>query len=481
MTFLKILMLEDSAADAELIQYAVKRAWPHCEFSVVMNEPDFLQQIEQFKPDLVLSDNTLPQFSATEALRIFKALQLPIPFILVTGTVSEEFAAGIIKLGADDYILKSSLIRLPAAMEAALKKRKIEFAIKQNEEIRKHILNASLDAIICIDGYGAITFWNLPAERLLGWRENEILGKNLADVIIPEPFRELHKKGYRRHLMNEQAQVLNNFSEVLVLNRAGQEIPAALATVSLRYPDGNFFCVFIRDLRETRKAAAALKEMERKITEQKIQEQKKISRAIIEAQEAEKNYIGQELHDNISQLLAGTKMFLSVAAKQNEGLRPVLSYPIELIENVIEELRLLSHRQVTPLKNIQLGEMIQELLHNLGRTRQLAVKFDYAISDELLSDDLKLNVYRLIQEQMNNIVKHAGASEVEISIKIKMKVLLVRVIDNGKGFVLSNRRKGIGISNMMNRVESYNGKMDIKSSPGNGCMVCVKIPVQSGE
>jgi len=166
-------MLEDSMVDAELIQQFLIKEKPHCEFKLVMTEEEYLEGLDLFEPDLILSDNTLPQFNATEALKLFNERSLHIPFILVTGTVSEEFAVRIIKLGADDYILKDRLIRLPAAIDAALKKKKTEAAISHSEEVRKLIMNSALDAIICIDTAGAITVWNPQAEKLFGWEEEE--------------------------------------------------------------------------------------------------------------------------------------------------------------------------------------------------------------------------------------------------------------------------------------------------------------------
>src|SRR6185437_3475256 len=90
------------------------------------NEEEFLTSLDQFAPDIILSDNSLPQFDATEALKIVRERSLYIPFILVTGTVSDEFAATIIKQGADDYILKDRLSRLPNAIQVSLRQRQIE-------------------------------------------------------------------------------------------------------------------------------------------------------------------------------------------------------------------------------------------------------------------------------------------------------------------------------------------------------------------
>jgi CheY-like chemotaxis protein len=127
MNALKILLLEDSAYDAEIIKnLLLKEEEKMYEFNLAMNEEEFLAALDKFKPDIVLSDNSLPQFNATEALKIVREHSLYIPFILVTGTVSDEFAASIIKQGADDYVLKDRLTRLPTAIDGSLKQRQVE-------------------------------------------------------------------------------------------------------------------------------------------------------------------------------------------------------------------------------------------------------------------------------------------------------------------------------------------------------------------
>ncbi|HMI79190.1 MAG TPA: ATP-binding protein, partial [Ferruginibacter sp.] len=142
----------------------------------------------------------------------------------------------------------------------------------------------------------------------------------------------------------------------------------------------------------------------------------------------------------------------------------------------IEEIRLLSRKQVTPLKNINLEELVRQLLSNLDQSTITKTGFSFFAANESLSDDLKLNIYRIIQEQINNILKHADAKNVNILIKLQGKAISIVVTDDGKGFNPNAKRKGIGISNMINRIESYNGKVKIKSSPGAGCKIAVKIP-----
>ncbi len=241
------------------------------------------------------------------------------------------------------------------------------------------------------------------------------------------------------------------------------------------YPSPEGLSVFINDITGRKKAEATFMALKNTIAEQKIQEQKKISRAIIKAQEEEKNRIGLELHDNINQILAGVKIYLNVVADKDDTNKQLLQYPIELIDNTIQEIRSLSQKQVTPLKNINLEELVHDLLRILNEKTNTG--FTSCVSNELLSDDMKLNIYRIIQVQVNNIIRHADAKNVNLAIQKKNGMLEIITTDDGKGFDTTQKRKGIGISNMVNRVESYNGNIEILSNPGEGCKIIVRLPI----
>lgn len=122
---LKILLLEDNPMDAELLQRELKRADFQFQMEVVDTRDEFVKGLFQLRPDLIISDHSLPQFNSLEALEITKDYDENIPFILVTGTVSEEFAVECMKAGIDDYILKESLKRLPGSIRNAFSRKKI--------------------------------------------------------------------------------------------------------------------------------------------------------------------------------------------------------------------------------------------------------------------------------------------------------------------------------------------------------------------
>jgi PAS domain S-box-containing protein len=130
---IKILYLEDSQEDIDLMKRTLAKSEINYELKISDSKASFIAALDMGKPDLILADHTLFQFNSLEALKIFKSYEYSIPFILVTGTVSEEYAVKVLKEGADDYILKDRLARLPMAIDQALEKKRLESAKKETE------------------------------------------------------------------------------------------------------------------------------------------------------------------------------------------------------------------------------------------------------------------------------------------------------------------------------------------------------------
>jgi len=220
-----------------------------------------------------------------------------------------------------------------------------------------------------------------------------------------------------------------------------------------------------------------IKYREKELLKSKVQEQKNYLRAALKDQETERNNIGQELHDNVNQILSTIRLYLGMIENHELMGNELINKSKAAIDLVIEEIRLISRRQVTPQRKFDLGELIGDLIRNLNENTKVSIKFDtrFAI-DCPIDEDLKLNIYRIVQEQINNILKHAAATKVSISVRANSDVLKLKITDNGIGFDPLLKRKGIGISNMFNRVESYDGEFVLRSRPGAGCKLEISIP-----
>jgi PAS domain S-box-containing protein len=211
--------------------------------------------------------------------------------------------------------------------------------------------------------------------------------------------------------------------------------------------------------------------LEKELALQHRLKQQQITEVVLGAQERERFELGQELHDNINQILATSKLYLDVAIEEREPRIELLAKSRNNISMAIEEIRRLSKELITPsLNDLGLIQSIKELIRSIQMVKKMKIRLAISGVDEnALLPEQKINVYRIIQEQLNNILKHAQASSVSIELNKHHEQIRLRVEDDGKGFDPRMRRDGVGISNIMSRAELYNGKVEIDSSPGKGC------------
>jgi PAS domain S-box-containing protein len=594
---LRILLLEDNIADAELIQRAVKKSPILCQFRHVSNREEFLQALDDEVPDLILSDNTLPQYNATEALQLVRARFPHLPFILITGTVSEEYAASIIKQGADDYILKDRLIRLPSAIEAALKQRRAE------KEIADYRYALDHSAIVAItDQKGIILYANDNFCTISKYDKEELLGQDhrmINSAYHPSEYiRELwvtiaHGKIWRGEFRNrakdgtyywvdttiipflnekgkpyqylsiriditarkkaeEELQESNerfkyatqaasdiiwelNFDNRETLVHEGMEklyglnldldwqiaqssnfvFPADRERVRdgfraarndpqrmhwqdeyrIYNKDAQLLniinnAIFIRDNNgRALRAIGAItditerKKLEEELIDRQRREQQRLTAIALEAQEKERNTIGEELHDNVNQILVGAKLLLSMIKNNPEKHLDMIGTCIGHIQNAIEENRKIAHELSTPDFGEQsLSELIVQLTQTmLGHSGVEVDVINKELNESLLSDELKLTIYRIAQEQCTNIVKYAEARLVTIEVITHNNLLHLRITDDGRGMDSSSNSGGIGLRNMKGRASIYNGNISIHTAPGQGFTLMVDIPLRTSD
>ncbi len=187
---LRILILEDVPMDAELVEYELERARiPFLSLRVDSRE-GFLHALEEFCPDLILSDYTLPRFDGMTALSLAKERAPSIPFLIVTGSVNEETAVGCMKAGATDYLLKSNLARIGPAIEAALERSRAqsqkfqaEAALAASEKRFRSLVQNSSDLVTILAPDGAILYASDSAERIVGYAPKDLVGNSLLSYL----------------------------------------------------------------------------------------------------------------------------------------------------------------------------------------------------------------------------------------------------------------------------------------------------------
>jgi PAS domain S-box-containing protein len=208
----------------------------------------------------------------------------------------------------------------------------------------------------------------------------------------------------------------------------------------------------------------------KKLEEQKSANMKEITTAILAAEEKERKEIGKELHENLSQFLAVTKMYIELAQKSKQKRKELLEKSSGYISDVMREIRRISKILEPPgLEILSLADSIQILLDDFQVINPSGIDFSTDGIDLKNTDQqLQINIFRIIQEQLNNILRHAKASHLEIRIcGDKSRIVLV-IADNGMGCDLTKKSNGVGIRNIMSRAELYNGTVTIVSKPRMG-------------
>ncbi|MEP7374437.1 MAG: PAS domain-containing protein [Chitinophagaceae bacterium] len=224
---------------------------------------------------------------------------------------------------------------------------------------------------------------------------------------------------------------------------------------------------------------SSIKELKNELADVRLQRQKEISETIIKVQEKERSRIGHELHDNVNQLLSTIKLFFGGINTSNTEQKQLKSKSIEYLHMAIEEITKLSKELVTPqLKEENLTNNIKALIEDIQLAGTLKFSLIHDIDDKLLSSGKKITLFRIVQEQLKNIIKHSRATNIQISLQTKDDHVILVMKDNGKGFDPQQTRQGIGLSNIHERAQFYNGMADIKSPPGAGCTLTVTIPVK---
>jgi two-component system sensor histidine kinase UhpB len=223
----------------------------------------------------------------------------------------------------------------------------------------------------------------------------------------------------------------------------------------------------------------ARKKVEIELADQQLKQQKLIIETTIHAQEKERNELGRELHDNINQILATVKLYLNVAKSDVNNREELLEKSHQFVSTAIEETRKLSHILVAPsLGNITLHDVLEKLAHEENLCNGLRVEFINKTGKKISFDKSKeLMLYRIAQEQINNIRKHAQAKKVLINLNASAQNIIFSITDNGIGFDPGKKAHGIGLKNITSRVQYYSGKTNLISSPGKGCTLEVIVPL----
>ena len=221
------------------------------------------------------------------------------------------------------------------------------------------------------------------------------------------------------------------------------------------------------------KIFARQRQLQQALADEKIMYKNQLAQEVFNAQEGERKKLGEELHDNVNQLLGVIKLYIEHAQVNPAAKDEMLKKSSEYLMQVINEIRALSKSLISPtLQDIGLIASIHEMIESIQQIKMIEIELNTDnFEEKKLPDIKKLMVYRILQEQLNNILKHSRAEHVEIELRQTEPNVYLRIEDDGMGFDASRIKSGLGFKNIRHRLELFNGNMHIESSPGEGCKI----------
>ncbi|MEP7165307.1 MAG: PAS domain S-box protein [Ferruginibacter sp.] len=480
-----VLIIEDNIGDQILLEESLKSTKLIIErVSIAGTIAEAMLLLEQESFSIIFLDLFLPDSAGLETLHLLSKDYPGIPVIISSGLADTKIAIKAISMGAQDFLIKGefSVPMLEKAFLYAIGRNEAEQLVKSSEEKYRHLFdnNPAVIFIWDMDDFRILNV-NDTAVHLFGYTKNEFLQKTLLELRPEKEQERLINAGAR--LRPEDAKTSGFWKQ---FNKKGEVIHLDITSHKIMYQGRKVILSLANDI--TQKVL-----LEEKLEDEKIKKQQEITAAVITAQAHERTFLGEELHDNINQILATANLYLDCVLSDAVPRISLVQNSKDLVKDAMEEIRKLSKTLLPPT----LGEGgLQEALNDTIESIQLVndrIQFftDWQVPDEsLLNDKLKITIFRIVQEQLNNIFKHAKASHIIIGLKQENEVLQLRIHDDGVGFDTSQKRNGIGLQNIFGRASLLRGTASINSRPGEGCELTVnfdtrflpatEVPILSG-
>lgn len=371
-----------------------------------------------------------------------------------------------------------------------------------SDEATAALLTAGMEQIfpgtlglVCIANRATGLFQTVPTPSVPSWL-CEQAGKLRIKTLFPEESKETLQPIVVKNIHQDNrwaayhalAKAQNVETAVVVPVVSGGKVVAILSL----YGSGR--CVAHEDKVEVLQQLAALtaamdekreaeirrKAMEKRMAKERLEQQRRVSAALLEGVEKQRLDMSRELHDNVCQMLASAKLFIEVSVAEHNIQSERVQQGVDYLMEALNEIRRLSHELAPPsFRRLGLVEAIKEHIGTLEQVHKLTVLFRTSPNSAVkaLPADIQLSLYRIVQEQTANIVKYAKARQVCIALEKKGGEICLTIEDDGVGFDPKTTKRGLGLSNIISRAAICNGKASVVSEPGKGCKVNVQLPL----
>ena len=338
-------------------------------------------------------------------------------------------------------------------------KKRAENELKESEEKFRKLVEETVVGVFILQD-GKYVYVNPQFEKISGYSRDELFNEITFERLIHQDDLPVI---VNTHASRDEAETQSDHFTFRGITKLGLVIPIEMIISPISYKGGPAIIGTIID-----------------ITEQ-VEEEKRINRAVTNAQEVERQQISMELHDNVKQMVAASLLnidFMKMLLRDEKTIAPIVDNIRNYMKEAIEELRRISHRLAPSVDSaVSLQEKIRTLVNTMNLSNHLTVNYHFENPDENPGADIQLAMYRILQEQFINILKHSNASIVDVTVERNNGDIHLAIEDNGIGFDGVATKTGIGLENIKRRVQVHNGRFFIRTAPGKGCKLEVTIPV----
>lgn len=464
---LHVLIVEDSEDDALLIVQALERSGYCPVYERVDTRDAMAAALQRRRWEVIISDYAMPHFSGLDAIMLSVHSGLDIPVILVSGAIGEETAVAAMQAGAADYVMKDNLARLGAAVDRELREAEQRRQRREAEEalrFTQFTVDHTSEAILWFRPNLGILDANNAACRMLGYSRDELRNMSIRDIDCGGCAGDASSHWKR---MCEQGV---SSVESVHRTRDGRSIPVAVTCNHLLTNGREYGAMFIRD-----------------ITRQKRSEEMLRSQAahMEKIREDERAEVARDIHDNLAQLLTALRIDLTQLALRVAGDAEAAERT-RVMGDLINQAVGSVHEVSMKLRPVMLDDLglaaatewhVKEFEKRTGISSSLVIVpkdgFD-------LDTNRATALFRILQEALTNVARHAKASVVKIRLECAGNGVTLTVADNGRG-ITQEQMDGVhafGLIGMRERVVALDGKFHIQGEQGRGTTVTGWIPLQ---
>lgn len=482
---LRILHVEDSADDAELLCLALQSAGMTADCRRVETLPALRAALEEGGWSAIVSDFKLPSFTAYDVLNALRDSGHDIPLIVVSGFIGERDAVALMKSGAHDYVMKDNLARLAPAIEREIKeaadraqRRRADQALAASQKLLQNITSALGEGLLVIGRDCRLILMNAEAERLLGWKQEELAGKPIYGYIQCQRADGGPMRCQECAILNypAAAAALRTEDQVFV-RRDGRRFPVTSVTTPI-IEDGRVVATVtaFQDITERKRAEQELQDSRRQLQE--------LSAFLQQVREDERTRIARELHDELGQALTALRIDLNWLDEKLPGreqkIDDKLSAMLGVVDKTVDAVRRISE-DLRPgmLDDLGLAAAIEHHAEKFSEQTGITCTLSMNREDFNLDDRVATTLFRVLQESLTNVARHAKATAVSVVLEARAGDILLAVQDNGCGLPVASapKKKTYGLLGMKERIKLLGGMLDISGAPGQGTRIAATIPL----